>query len=123
MARIGKYVVTGELGRGGMAVVHSALDPVIGRPVAVKVVRKNELEPAAAKRILGRFREEAQSAGNLHHPNIVAIYEYGEDEGAAWIAMELVMGKSLREHLAAGFRPSARRPPRPRSIISALLPI
>jgi response regulator RpfG family c-di-GMP phosphodiesterase/tRNA A-37 threonylcarbamoyl transferase component Bud32 len=107
MARVGKYVVTGELGRGGMAVVHSALDPVIGRPVAVKVVRKNELEPAAAKRILGRFREEAQSAGNLHHPNIVAIYEYGEDEGAAWIAMELVMGKSLREHLAAGFRPSA----------------
>jgi serine/threonine-protein kinase len=107
MARIGKYVVTGELGRGGMAVVHSALDPVIGRPVAVKVVRKNELEPAAAKRILGRFREEAQSAGNLHHPNIVAIYEYGEDEGAAWIAMELVMGKSLREHLAAGFRPPA----------------
>ncbi|HEX9396276.1 MAG TPA: response regulator [Burkholderiales bacterium] len=107
MARIGKYVVTGELGRGGMAVVHSALDPVIGRPVAVKVVRKSELDPAEAKSILARFRQEAQSAGNLLHPNIVAIYEYGEDDAIAWLAMELVQGKSLRDHLAAGFRPAA----------------
>ncbi len=104
MARIGKYVVTGELGRGGMAVVHSALDPGIGRQVAVKVIRKAELDPAEAKSILNRFRQEAQSAGSLHHPNVVAIYEYGEDETSAWIAMELVQGKSLREHLAAGYR-------------------
>jgi serine/threonine-protein kinase len=104
MARIGKYVVTGELGRGDMAVVHSALDPVIGRPVAVKLIRKAELDPAEAKGILNRFRQEAQSAGSLQHPNIVAIYEYGEDEATAWIAMELVLGKTLREHLAAGYR-------------------
>ena len=107
MARIGKYVVTGELGRGGMAVVHSALDPVIGRQVAVKVIRKAELDPAEAKGILNRFRQEAQSAGSLQHPNIVAIYEYGEDDASAWIAMELVTGKTLREHLAAGYRPAA----------------
>ena len=107
MARIGKYVVTGELGRGGMAVVHSALDPVIGRQVAVKVIRKAELDPGEAKGILNRFRQEAQSAGSLQHPNIVAIYEYGEDDASAWIAMELVTGKTLREHLAAGYRPAA----------------
>jgi len=106
MARIGKYVVTGELGRGGMAVVHSALDPVIGRQVAVKVIRKAELDPGEAKGILNRFRQEAQSAGSLQHPNIVAIYEYGEDDASAWIAMELVTGKTLREHLAAGYRPA-----------------
>jgi len=107
MARIGKYVVTGELGRGGMAVVHSALDPVIGRPVAVKLVKKAKLDPAEAKGILNRFRQEAQSAGILQHSNIVAIYEYGEDEATAWLAMELVQGKTLKEHIAAGFRPAA----------------
>ena len=111
MARIGKYVVTGELGRGGMAVVHSALDPVIGRSVAVKVIRKAGLDPAEAKSILNRFRQEAQSAGVLQHPNIVAIYEYGEDEAAAWIAMELVLGKTLREHLASGYRAASNELP------------
>jgi serine/threonine-protein kinase len=83
MARFGKYVVTGELGRGGRAIVHSALDPVIGRAVAIKVIRKAELDPAEAKGILNRFRQGAQAAGVLQHSNIVAIYEYGEDEATA----------------------------------------
>ena len=105
MARFGKYVVTGELGRSGRAVVHSALDPAIGRAVAIKVIRKAELDPGEAKALLNRFRQGAQAAGSLQHSNIVAIHEYGEDETTAWIAMELVLGKTLREHLAAGYRP------------------
>ena len=102
MARIGKYVVTGELGRGSRAVVSSALDPGIGRPVAIKVMQKAGVAPP----VLDRFRRQAQTAGQLHHPNIIAIYEYEEDAASAWIAMEIVHGKTLREHLAAGYRPA-----------------
>jgi len=109
--KIGKYIVTGELGRGGMAVVHSALDPVIDRPVAVKAIRKGELDPADASATLERFKREARAAGGLQHPNIVAIYEYGEDAELAWIAMELVNGRTLRDHLRDGWRPGTERLP------------
>ena len=109
--KIGKYIVTGELGRGGMAVVHSALDPVIDRPVAVKAIRKGELDPADAPATLERFKREARAAGGLQHPNIVAIYEYGEDADLAWIAMELVNGRTLRDHLRDGWRPEPDRMP------------
>jgi len=111
MPSVGKYELGGELGRGGMAVVYRATDPVIRRPVAVKVVRKADLDPGEAQPVLERFKREAQAAGRLQHPNIVAIYEYGEDAALAWIAMELVEGRSLREHLRAGYRPSLQRLP------------
>ena len=103
--RIGKYEISGELGRGGMAVVYRAMDPIIHRPVAIKVVRKGDLDGHEAAPILERFKREARAAGNLQHPNIVGIYEYGEDDESAWLVMELVAGKSLREHLIAGWRP------------------
>ncbi len=109
--KIGKYIVTGELGRGGMAVVHSALDPVIDRPVAVKVIRKNELEAQESAAILERFKREARAAGSLQHPNVVAIYEYGEDAEQAWIVMELVSGRTLRDHLRDGWRPDGKQLP------------
>ena len=103
--RIGRYEISGELGRGGMAVVYRGVDPVIRRATALKVIRKADLASAEAPQILDRFKREAQAAGSLHHPNIVAIYEYGEDEAYEWIAMELVDGRSLRDHLIAGWRP------------------
>ena len=109
--RIGRYEISGELGRGGMATVYRGVDPVIKRATALKVLRKADLDPAQAQAILGRFKREAQAAGSLHHPNIVAIYEYGEDETRAWIAMELVEGRSLRDHLQAGWRPDLARLP------------
>jgi serine/threonine-protein kinase len=109
--QIGKYEITGELGRGGMGVVYKGHDPVIRRDVALKVIRKRELDPIDAESVLARFKREAQAAGNLNHPNIVAIYEYGEDDEHAFIAMECVPGKSLRDHLAAGYRPELRRFP------------
>lgn len=116
--RIGRYEVSGELGRGGMAVVYRGADPVIQRPAALKVVRKADLPADEAALVLERFKREAQAAGSLQHPNIVAIYEYGEDEEQAWIAMELVEGKSLREHLVEGWRPEITRLP---SVIADLL--
>jgi serine/threonine-protein kinase len=116
--RIGKYEIAGELGRGGMAVVYRGLDPVIRRPVALKVIRKADLDAAEATQILDRFKREAQAAGSLNHANVVAVYEYGEDDVHAWIAMELVEGKSLRDHLLAGWRPDLSRLP---SVLEQLL--
>ncbi len=109
--RVGRYEISGELGRGGMAVVYRGVDPVIKRATALKVLRKADLDPVQAQAILDRFKREAQAAGSLHHPNIVAIYEYGEDETYEWIAMELVEGRSLRDHLQAGWRPDLARLP------------
>ncbi len=109
--KIGKYDVTGELGKGAMGVVYRGRDPVIHRDVALKVLRKSQLDKEDAPALLERFKREAQAAGKLNHPNIVAIYEYGEDDDYAFIAMECVPGKSLREHLLAGYRPELRNFP------------
>jgi serine/threonine protein kinase len=109
--KIGKYEITGELGRGGMGVVYRAHDPVIRRDVALKVLRRRELDPIDADAVVERFKREAQAAGNLNHPNLVAVYEYGEEGEYAFIAMECVIGKSLRDHLVGGFRPELARFP------------
>jgi response regulator RpfG family c-di-GMP phosphodiesterase len=105
MARIGKYVITGELGRGASCIVHSTLDPVVGRQVAVKSVSKAG-PPAAVKADIERLQREVQVAGTLHHGNIVSVYEYGEDAANAWIAMEMLNPKTLRQHLAEGYKAS-----------------
>ncbi len=96
---IGKYKILGVLGRGAMGVVYKGLDPLIERTVAIKVVRKAAFDDDELSEALDRFRQEAQAAGRLIHPNIVTVYEYGEEEDAAFIAMEYVKGKSLKEIL------------------------
>jgi serine/threonine-protein kinase len=96
--KLGKYEVRRELGRGAMGVVYEGFDPGIARRVALKTVRKDQLEKDEALELLSRFRREAQAAGRLNHPNIVAIYEYGEDEGTAFIAMEFVEGRELKDY-------------------------
>lgn len=106
--RIGKYEIIGELGRGGMGVVYKSFDPVIRRDVALKVIRKCDLASTDAEATLERFKHEARAAGNLQHPNIVAIYEYGEEQEYAFIAMECVVGQSLHTHLRAGYRPELK---------------
>ena len=116
--RVGRYEISGELGRGGMAIVYRGVDPVIKREAALKVIRKADLDEAESTQILDRFKREAQAAGSLHHPNVVALYEYGEDEERAWIAMELVQGKTLRDHLLSGWRPDLSRLP---SVLEQLL--
>jgi serine/threonine protein kinase len=96
MQRIGRYQVVGELGRGAMGVVYRALDPSIGRTVAIKTIRLADLtEPTERSRLRERLFREAQSAGMLSHPNIVTIYDVGEEEGVAYIAMEFVDGPTL----------------------------
>src|ERR1700710_2809607 len=87
------YDVIRELGRGGMAVVHLARQRDLGRLVALKELGGlNVGDPAFAE----RFLRESRVAGSLNHQNIVTVYEYFEDGGAPFIAMELVEGGSLR---------------------------
>jgi eukaryotic-like serine/threonine-protein kinase len=109
--KIGKYEIVGELGKGAMGVVYKGYDPAIQRHVALKVIRKDELDPADSAAVLERFKREAQAVGKLHHPNIVAIYDYGEDDDFAFIAMELVTGRALREHIRSGYRPELKEFP------------
>jgi serine/threonine-protein kinase len=108
-SQLGKYQITGVLGTGAMGVVYKGFDPGIRRVVAIKTIRR---ELIAADRtgamMLKRFRNEAQAAGRLAHPGIVAVYDYGEDAAVAYIAMEYVEGNSLREYFARGTRFSER---------------
>src|SRR5438552_10206657 len=98
-AKIGKYDIQSVLGKGAMGVVYKAFDPGIERVVAVKTVRKDLVDPDLAVQVMARFQNEAKAAGRLLHPNIVSVYEYGEDELNAFIAMEYVEGTGLREYL------------------------
>ena len=103
MAKIGKYVVMGEVGRGVASIVYSTLDPETGRQVAVKTVAK----ALASKGDLARLQREAKLGAELIHGHIAAVYEYGEDAYAAWLAMEMVEAKSLAQHIAEGYRAPA----------------
>ncbi len=97
--RLGKYRIQSILGKGAMGVVYKAHDPGIKRLVAIKTIRKDLIEDSStAGSMSARFRNEAQAAGALAHPGIVAVYDYGEDAELAYIAMEYVEGNSLREY-------------------------
>ncbi len=102
--KLGKYEIRKELGRGAMGVVYEAFDPLIERVVALKTIRPDQLSGINAHEFLARFRREAQAAGRLTHPNIVAIYDFGEDAGVWYIAMELVKGRELKEYFDANER-------------------
>ena len=101
-AKIGKYRIDSVLGKGAMGVVYKAFDPGIERPVAIKTVRKDLLDPDLVEQSMARFKNEARAAGRLLHPNIVSVYEYGEDDANAFIVMEYVEGTGLREFLNRG---------------------
>ena len=101
---LGRYEIRRELGRGAMGVVYEAYDPLIKRVVALKTIRADQLESGEAPVIVARFRREAEAAGRLHHPNIVAIFDFGEDAGTAFIAMEHVKGRDLKSRFDGGER-------------------
>lgn len=102
--KLGKYEIRRELGSGAMGIVYEGWDPGIARRVAIKTVRRDQLERAEAGEILARFQREAQAAGRLSHPNIVAIYDYGEEAGTAFIAMEFIEGRELKDFFDANER-------------------
>jgi serine/threonine protein kinase len=103
MVKAGRYEISGELGRGAMGVVYRAMDPVIGRNVAVKTIRLSEEGTGLTRpELLTRFQTEARAAGLLTHPNIVVVYDAGEENGLYFITMELVEGKSVQALLDSG---------------------
>jgi serine/threonine protein kinase len=99
LKQLGRYEITGTLGRGAMGVVFQARDPLIERVVAIKTVACAGLSDKDAEEFEQRFFREAKSAGQLNHPNIVTIHDVGRSDELAYIAMEYLSGESLRDIL------------------------
>jgi serine/threonine-protein kinase len=124
--KLGKYQIRRTLGKGAMGIVYEGFDPVIERTVAIKTILPSQLDGAQFAEVMARFKREAQAAGRLNHPGIVAIYDYGEEvpqdlnaeeatmmapapnekpaERVAYIAMEFIKGKELRDFFENGER-------------------
>jgi serine/threonine-protein kinase len=97
---VGPYLVRGVIGSGAMGVVYLAHDPAIDRPVAIKTIHRRLLESVDSEpNVAARFRVEAQAAGRLTHRNIVSVYQFGEEDDCAYIVMEYVAGRNLRDYV------------------------
>lgn len=101
ISNLGRYEVLGELGQGAMGVVYKAKDPLIDRVVAIKTINLG-LAMDEKEEYEGRFYQEAKAAGRLNHPNIVTIYDVGKSGNVAYIAMELLEGRELRDIMNEG---------------------
>lgn len=100
---VGRYEILSELGQGAMGVVYKARDPKINRLLAIKTIRfSDEFEESKLKEVKTRFLREAEIAGQLSHPSIVAIYDVGEDFDLTYIAMEFLEGEDLHRFCKKG---------------------
>ena len=96
---LGRYEIQKEIGRGAMGVVYLGLDPSIGRKVALKTLHYAQFEDEQLDELKERFFQEAEAAGRLSHPNIVTIFDIGEEPDLAFIAMDFIEGVALSAHL------------------------
>jgi len=102
---LGRYKIIKEIGRGAMGTVYQGYDPKIDRIVALKTIRKDRLaESREVEDLVTRFQKEVRAAGKLVHPNIIIIYDTGEDEETAYIAMEHIEGDTLENMIQKGIR-------------------
>lgn len=99
--KLGRYEILSEIGQGAMGVVYKAVDPLIDRTVAIKTINLNLSREELAD-FEERFNREAKSAGRLNHPNIVTIYDVGKADHVAFMAMEYLEGRELKEIIASG---------------------
>ncbi|MBV9835674.1 MAG: serine/threonine protein kinase [Alphaproteobacteria bacterium] len=102
--KIGRYIIESTLGKGAMGVIYLAHDPMIDRPVALKLVNTELLEGKDREGFVERFQREARAAGRCAHGNIVAIYDFALHDDNPYIAMEFVAGRSLMQVLGGGGR-------------------
>jgi serine/threonine protein kinase len=102
-ATIGRFKVINRIGRGGMGSLYLAWDPVLERQIAIKLLREDMEE------LRERFDREARSVARLRHPNIVTIFDVGEQDGQPFIAMEYIHGQTLAEIIRSDFQPSVSR--------------
>jgi len=103
LEKLGKYKITGKIGKGAMGEVYRAHDPVLNREVAIKTISATL---SADSELRKRFHREAQAAARLNHPNIITVFDYGEEQGIIYMAMELLEGADLKDliyhqHLAS----------------------
>jgi len=103
--KLGPYEIVASLGAGGMGEVYRARDPRLGRDVAIKVLPAYFCQDSDRLR---RFEQEARAAGALNHPNILAVYDIGTNDGAPYLVTELLEGADLRERLTGGAMPARR---------------
>ncbi len=96
--QLGRYIVERELGRGAVGVVYLGFDPAISRKVAIKTLDTSQFSSEQSENLKSRFFREAEAAGRLSHPNIVSIYDVGEQGDLAYIAMDYVNGTALSDH-------------------------
>jgi len=100
--KLGRYQIDSEIGRGAMGMVYLGHDDKIGRTVAIKTVGlSEEIEPAMREQVRNRFFREAEAAGRLNHPNIVTVYDVGEEQDLAYIAMDYLKGNDLTAYCSA----------------------
>jgi hypothetical protein len=107
IGHVGRYALKHQLGTGGLGAVYAAIDPLLSRPIAVKMLRVSELGATQRQSLEQQLLAEARAAGGLNHPNIVTVYDAGLAEEGVYIAMERLQGRDLRQLLADGWRPDA----------------
>ena len=101
MKKFGRYEIVAELGKGAMGVVYRARDPMLDRTVAIKTVNMS-LDPGEMAEYEARFYQEARAAGGLNHPNIVTVHDIGKSGNVAYMAMEFLEGRELRDLMSPG---------------------
>ena len=107
LSQVGRYMLKHQLGSGGLGAVYAALDPLLSRQLAVKMLHVAELDTAERNLLESQLLAEARAAAGLAHPNIVTMYDAGLASEGVYIAMERLQGKDVRQLLADGWRPDA----------------
>lgn len=102
LTKLGKYLIKREMDQGPLGLSYEGFDPFVQRTVSLKTIDKSLLDRSGAHEILSRFSRGAQMAGGLSHPNIVSVYEYGEEGDVAFIVMEHVIGIELKQYFDMG---------------------
>ena len=101
---LGRYNIERTLGKGAMGVVYEGIDPKLNRRVAIKTILKSHLDPDTAKDYSMRFSREAQAVARLNHPHIVQVYDFAEEGDVAYLVMEFIRGKELKNFFDANER-------------------